>query len=50
MLWSNLIKVNSNSLLGDEICFDARRQGSCEPFVNTILEPVHTQVKFGYMK
>lgn len=41
MLLSNLIIVNSNSLSGDEICLDARRQGSCEPFVNIILEPVH---------
>ena len=30
-----------NSLSGDEICLDAWRQGSCEPFVNIIFEPVH---------
>ena len=26
---------------GDEVCLDAWRQGSCEPFVNIIFEPVH---------
>lgn len=34
-----LVKAIGYSLSGDEVCLDAWRQGSCEPFVKTIFEP-----------
>lgn len=40
-----LEKEVQDSLSGEEVCLDACRHGSCDPFVKTILDPARSIMK-----